>query len=176
MLSQMRENMDKETLKHMAEETRHAFFFKQQAERFNPQECADYGPSATLCPAAARMYFGRLDAGMRKLLGENAPTRAAYSWMSFIIELRAAWAYPLYEAALKEARASVPLKSVIAEEEKHLAEMETTLRDLGLMNDLLLAHAAALETKLFARLLDALLNETAQPESANSVSVAARRA
>jgi hypothetical protein len=167
MLSQMRGDMDKEILKHMAEETRHAFFFKHQAERLAGHALENFDASSTLCAAEAKMYFGRLDAEIKHILGDKAPSQAAYLWVSFIVELRAAWIYPLYEAALKEANISIPLKSVIAEEEKHLAEMEENLQALGMMNDIHLARMAAAETKLFTRILDALLKETARllPES-----------
>jgi hypothetical protein len=164
MLSQMRGDMDKEILKHMAEETRHAFFFKHQAERLAGHALENFDNSNTLCAAEAKMYFGRLDAEIKRILGEKAPSQAAYLWVSFIVELRAAWVYPFYEAALQEARISIPLRSIIAEEEKHLAEMEENLRTLGMMNDIHLARAVAAETKLFMRLLDALMHETTQPQ------------
>ncbi len=158
MLSQMKGDLDKEILQHMAEETRHAFFFKNQAERMHGRALDDYSPDHTLCPAAARAYFGRLDAGITRMLSQ-APKRTPYLWVSFIIEIRAGWIYHFYQQALEEAHVGVSLKSVIAEEEKHLAEMQESLNQAGLMNDLLLVRAAGLETQLFTKLLDALLSE-----------------
>jgi hypothetical protein len=132
----------------------------------NGSPLGDFAPEHTLCPAAGRMYFGRLDAGLSKLLGPSAPARAAYLWVSFIIELRAGWVYPFYEKMLAEKKISLPIKSVIAEEEKHLEEMQSDLTQLGMMNDILFARAAALETKLFTRLLGALSAEVGSVESA----------
>ncbi|MBI3418931.1 MAG: hypothetical protein HY053_02200 [Proteobacteria bacterium] len=153
MLSQMRKVLDTELLKHMAEETRHAFFFKHQAERFCGQPCADYEETHTLCAPQARIYFARLDAGITRLLGKNAAPRAPYLWVSFIVELRAGWFYSFYEQALQEAKIPLSLKSIMAEEEKHLQEMQRHLHELGVMNDLLCARVVTLETKLFTRLL-----------------------
>ncbi len=155
MLSQMRGGLDKETLKHLAEETRHAFFFKHQAERMAGHALENYDAASTLCPAEAKNYFGRLDAGLTQLLKPRVK-RAPYLWVSFIIELRAGWVYRFYEKALVQAGAPFSLKSVTAEEEKHLRDMQESLQASGLMDDLLLARAVALETKLFTHLLNAI--------------------
>jgi hypothetical protein len=159
MLSQMRQSLDKEILKHMAEETRHAFFFKHQAERIAGHDIGDYENENTLCPAEARAYFGRLDAKITQALHGTNP-RAPYLWVSFIIEIRAGWVYHYYQQALADA-GLFSLKSVIAEEEKHLAEMQDSLNAMGAMNDVLFARAAHAETRLFGKLLDALLAHTA---------------
>src|ERR1051326_7168135 len=81
MLSQMHSPLDKEILKHMTEETRHAFFFKHQAERLAGHEIANYEDEETLCAAEAKMYFGRLDAELSEMVS-HAPTRAAYLLVS----------------------------------------------------------------------------------------------
>src|SRR5438874_2336608 len=47
-------------LKHLAEETRHAFFFKRAAEKL-ARNALDYSPESTLAGAAARFYMDRLD-------------------------------------------------------------------------------------------------------------------
>src|SRR5579884_874228 len=49
-----------DVLKHLAEESRHAFFFKRAAERTASRHL-DYSPVHTIAPAAARLYMGRLD-------------------------------------------------------------------------------------------------------------------
>src|SRR6185369_14885113 len=110
-----------------------------------------YESGHTLCPAEARAYFGRLDAEITNAL-EGANPRAPYLWVSFIIEIRAGWVYHYYQQALAEAGHSISLKSVIAEEEKHLAEMQEALADMNAMNDVLFARATKAETELFTKL------------------------
>lgn len=62
MLSQMNRPMDEGVLKHLAEEARHAFFFKRQAEKVLGATIKDYTDANTFARAAASMYFGRLAA------------------------------------------------------------------------------------------------------------------
>jgi hypothetical protein len=166
MLSQMNGPLDRDTLQHMAEETRHAFFFKQLAERIAGTRISGYEPCHTLCPAPARAYFGRLDAEVSRALRDTSP-RAPYLWVSFIVEIRAGWVYHFYQQALAEVGAGISLRSVIAEEDRHLADMRESLETLGAMNEELLARAAGIETGLFSRLLAALTARAGvgEPES-----------
>jgi hypothetical protein len=122
MMSQAKGELPQDTLKHLAEETRHAFFFKRAAEKLAGRTL-DYGTEATLGGNAARMYMGRLDAFIADELGSRAPSETAYLYMSLIVELRAIWFYRTYQAALTAAKHPLSLKSVLAEEELHLEEM-----------------------------------------------------
>src|SRR5437868_4915965 len=76
-------------LKHLAEETRHAFFFKRTAEKMVGRPL-DYGAESTLAGAAARSYMNRLDARISTELQSDA---LPYLYMSLMIEDRAIWAY-----------------------------------------------------------------------------------
>ena len=115
-------------LKHLAEETRHAFFFKRAAERI-ARRALDYGAADTLAGAAAAFYMGRLDAEIARSLGKAAPA-LPYLYMSLIVELRAVWIYRLYQTILAEHEIPLTLKSVLAEEELHLAAMVADLTKL----------------------------------------------
>ncbi len=148
MLSQMDQVMSQDTLSHLAEEARHAYFFKRNAERIAGQALEGWDDDNTLCRIPAAMYFGRLDAGITKAVGEDK----AYGWVSLIIELRACWLYEIYQKALEASDEHMSLKSLLAEEDKHLAEMFAACgEDYDLLKKL-----SAQETDLFVRLWGAL--------------------
>src|SRR3954467_449520 len=60
-----------ELLKHLTEESRHAFFFKRAAESAGGR-ALDYDAADTVAPAAAKFYMERLDAEINGAL-EDAP-------------------------------------------------------------------------------------------------------
>lgn len=119
MLSQMKRVMTEDSLKHLAEEARHAYFFKRHAERVAGRSLDGWSDENTMCRIPAAMYFGRMDAGITKAVGDAA----AYGWVSLIIELRACWLYAIYQEVLAESSDHMSLKSLLAEEDMHLAEM-----------------------------------------------------
>lgn len=146
MVSQMnrQESLEEDTLKHLAEEARHAYFFKRQAERAAGQALDGWVDSNTCTRIPALMYFGRLDAGISKDVGEES----AYHWVSLIIELRACWLYRIYHEALEASDYTLSLKSLIAEEDGHLEDMfASTGADTGRLRAL-----SAYETDLFKKL------------------------
>ena len=158
MATQHSAAIDQATLKHVAEEAQHAFFMKRQAEK--TAGCAlEYAAADLLAPSAARMYFQRLEGATVRALGPSRSTRAAYLYMSAIVEFRALWFYELYQQALSRARHALSLKRVLGEERAHLADMAERLEADG---DAGGAHAAELmriEKLLFARLLRSLERE-----------------
>ena len=121
-------------LRHVAEEARHAWFFQRQAGKLS----ADAGYAA---PAAARMYFQRLDATVTQSVG---PDPLPYLYVSTLIELRAVWLYRLYAGV----KGAPPLKTVLGEEDSHLADMAAQLPDSP-------EALCGAEQRLFGRLLDA---------------------
>ncbi len=150
MVSQMKrpEEMDQDTLQHLAEEARHAYFFKRHAERVNGSAMKGWVDENTMTRVPALMYFGRMDAGISKQVGE----RDAYGWVSLIIELRACWLYAIYNEVVEEAGVHLPLKGLLAEEDHHLAEMFEMCGE----NYDLLKELSRYETGLFVKLWSAL--------------------
>jgi hypothetical protein len=112
---------DGRMLQHLAEETRHAFFFKRTAEKL-ARRSLDYSQASTLAGTAARFYMGRLDARITSALpsGNDA---LPYLYISLVIEDRAIWAYRIYQLVLDEADCGVSLKPMLAEEKLHLDAM-----------------------------------------------------
>lgn len=143
---------DHETLKHLAEETRHAFFFKRAAEK-TAGGPLDYSAPNTIAGDHARMYMGRLDAYIAKKTGAGAPP---YLYMSLIVELRAVWIYRLYQSVLLETGSELSLKSVLAEEKSHLDDMWRRLGTLDAERDSRTAEFSAFEEARFRTLWSAL--------------------
>jgi len=155
MATQHRSDIDQATLRHVAEESHHAYFMKRQAEKAADRPL-EYVAADLLAPAAARMYFQRIEAATVRTLGRGCGPRAAYLYMSMIVEFRALWFYGLYQETLQRAHHVLSLKRVIGEEQNHLDEMATRLESAGERND---AHVSTLlgrERALYSRLLTAL--------------------
>jgi hypothetical protein len=155
MATQHSAAIDEATLRHLAEEAHHAFFMKHQAEK-TAERALEYVHADLLAPSSARMYFQRLEGATVKALGPKRSPRAAYLYMSTVVEFRALWFYELYQQALNGARHALSLKRVLGEERAHLADMAERLEADG---DGSGAHAAELlrvEKLLFGRLLRGL--------------------
>lgn len=150
MVSQMDRGdvMDQDTLQHLAEEARHAYFFKRHAERVNGAAMPGWVDDNTMCRVSALMYFGRMDAGISKKVAKND----AYGWVSLVIELRACWLYRIYDEVVTAEGVHLPLKGLIAEEDGHLEEM---FEMCGEQHDLL-KELSQYETSLFETLWNAL--------------------
>ncbi len=172
MATQHRSDIDQATLRHVAEEAHHAYFMKRQAEKAADRPL-EYVAADLLAPAAARMYFQRIEAATVHTLGRDCGPRAAYLYMSMIVEFRALWFYGLYQETLQRAHHVLSLKRVIGEEQNHLEEMATRLEAAGERNDAHIAALLARENILYSRLLTALDREisgAAQPSPLESSS------
>jgi hypothetical protein len=155
MATQHSAAIDQATLKHVAEEAHHAYFMKRQAEK-TAERALEYVAGDLLAPASARMYFQRLEAAIVRALGTQCSARAAYLYMSMIVEFRALWFYSLYEQTLKRVRHAMSLKRVLGEEQAHLGDMIERLQADDELHDARLAAVLAAERKLYSRLLGAL--------------------
>src|SRR5690242_7317133 len=160
LLTQHSAAIDQATLKHVAEEAHHAFFMKRQAEK-TAERALEYVAEDLLAPSSARMYFQRLEGATLRALGARRSARAAYLYMSMIVEFRALWFYGLYEQALKRARHAMSLKRVLGEEQAHLGDMAERLGIGDELDDARATEVLAAERKLYSRLLDALERATA---------------
>jgi len=159
MATQHSASIDQATLKHVAEEAHHAFFMKRQAEK-TAERALEYVADDLLAPSSARMYFQRLEGATLRALGETRSARAAYLYMSMIVEFRALWFYGLYEQALKRARHALSLKRILGEEQAHLGDMAERLEAGRDLDDTRAAEVLAAERKLYTRLLGAFERTT----------------
>ncbi len=166
MVSQSRGTLGQDILKHLAEETRHSYFFKRAAEKL-ARRSLDFDDQDAIRPASARMYFGRLDASIEDALRPDVNPEVPYLYVSLTIELRAIWTYRLYHDALRERGSPVSLKSILAEEELHLAQMLDRLQALDADPETSVPPFARLEDRLFRTFWTALDGACeAQPQAA----------
>ncbi|MEQ9362649.1 MAG: hypothetical protein RIF32_00315 [Leptospirales bacterium] len=140
-------------LQHLAEEARHAYFFKRSIERIAPEADPGFALSELLAGFSAARYFHGLDSLVhRDLLDENpavAP-ELCYLYVTTLIEERAGWLYPAYDAVLEARRLPVRLTGVILEEEQHLADMYSAARRLDARCEERLAAYRVQEARGFA--------------------------
>jgi hypothetical protein len=155
MATQHAADIDQPTLKHVAEEAHHAYFMKRQAEK-TAERPMEYVASDLLAPAAARMYFQRLEAAIGRTLAHERRGRAVYLYMSMIVEFRALWFYGLYQQVLQRARHALSLKRVLGEEQSHLGDIAHRLETTGALSDERAAAFMSREKQLYERLLTSL--------------------
>src|SRR5690606_5769736 len=155
MATQHSAAIDQPTLRHVAEEAHHAFFMKRQAEKAAGRPL-EYVERDLLAPASARMYFQRLEAQMKRTLESQQSLRAAYLYMSMIVEFRALWFYRLYQHTLQRLGYGLSLKRVVGEEENHLLDVANRLEMNGELSDARAAKFLTAEKGLYERLLRGL--------------------
>jgi NAD-dependent oxidoreductase involved in siderophore biosynthesis len=158
--SQHGPGIDQPTLRHIAEEAHHAYFMKRQAEKAAGGATLEYVDRHLLAPATARMYFPRLEAAMMATLARERSARAAYLYMSMIVEFRALWFYRLYEQHLRRAGHPMSLKRILGEEHNHLHDVAGRLEIAAELSDTRATLFAGHEIRLYTRLLDAMEQAT----------------
>jgi hypothetical protein len=162
-------------LKHAAEEFRHAFYLKKMIGRIDDAACPTYESSYVLAPHASRHYLHRLDVEVCRLLiqsGVTDPVRfktGAYLLVTYAIEVRADSLYGTYQNALDEIQSKVNVKSIIAEEEGHLQEMQEMLTHFDPRHQDMATQVCAIE----ARLYDGWLAEIAKEVELYTLSASA---
>ncbi len=123
-------------LKHAAEETRHAYYLKRQIKKLIPNACPSYAQEFLINPRASYQYLNLLDTRISRLIrAEFGYTGAklrqhAYILVTYAIEARADKLYATYQQHLKAAASPISVRGIIAEEEMHLAEMESAIEAL----------------------------------------------
>ncbi|MGA0559882.1 hypothetical protein ACO2Q8_24685 [Larkinella sp. VNQ87] len=150
-------------LKHAAEEARHAYYLKKQIQKLSKADCPTYEPAYLLAPTDSHAYLNRLDVQvcryLKTALGLSGAELkyAAYLLVTYAIEVRADKLYPVYQDVLTEAGSKVNVRSIIVEEEGHLAEMLRQMETF--FGDAWQTHAeraVAIETGLYAAWLESL--------------------
>lgn len=154
------------TLKHAAEEARHAYYLKKLALKLVPEACPDYSSPWLLAPITSRQYLYRLDIEISRALREAGLQGRrlhdlAYLLVTYAIELRADEIYPVYQSFLKDFPVKISVQGIINEEEGHLAEMEEALEKWPQELRAMTSVAVAIETRLYSTWLAALRQDLA---------------
>ena len=152
--TQSSDTTDENTLRHAAEEARHAYQFKKMIEKLG-SNIQDYSSEKMLCGFSANRYFQSLDSIVKKkIYKDKKSSRICYLYVTALVEERAGSLYPLYQKVLKKMNSPVDLSNIIKEEERHLEEMYNGINeiDTGLMQEF-----RREENKLFNRYLENLI-------------------
>jgi rubrerythrin len=142
-------------LKHAAEEARHAYYLKKQIGKLTKDGCPDYSYPYLLAPIESHHYLNMLDVEACRYLKNKlhlegrALKHGAYLLVTYSIEVRADMLYGIYQEALTRHKSKVNVKSIIAEEEGHLAEMERMLVQFHPEWEKLAADVCEIEVRLF---------------------------
>lgn len=131
-----------EMLKHAAEEFRHAYYLKQQINKVWEAPMDNYAINSMLGGYRSMHYLHLLDIMTSRYLrfehclsGSNLK-EVSYLLVTYAIEMRAGELYPLYHLILKETNSKVHVKSIVLEEEEHLADMIREISKLPYANTL----------------------------------------
>jgi hypothetical protein len=149
-------------LKHAAEEARHAYYLKKQIGKLGKDACLDYSYQYLLAPIESHHYLNMLDVEAcryikKKLNLEGRDLKhGAYLLVTYAIEVRADMLYGIYQEALTRHSSKVNVKSIIAEEEGHLEEMQRMLEVFHPDWEQLAADMCVIENRLFNTWIDAL--------------------
>ena len=122
-------------LKHASEESRHAYFLKKQISKLPDITLPTYERKYLLAPVQSMNYLNSLDVQVCRYLknrfnfNQEQMKYAAYLLVTFAIEVRADDIYPIYQNALDHVKSNINVKSIIAEEINHLAEMRKSISE-----------------------------------------------
>ena len=131
-----KDNVPLSILQHACEESRHAFFMKKQILKFNIDPDSKI---PLLGDLKAKNFLHTLDIKILKLLKKEKIIQKdqlfyyAYLLTTYAIEKRAEILYGLYQDRLTFCHSQVSIKSIIKEEENHLEEIETKMKEVPLV-------------------------------------------
>ncbi|MBU8898487.1 hypothetical protein DRW03_18185 [Corallococcus sp. H22C18031201] len=155
-----------EVLGHLADETRHAFTFKNLA-------CTVAGGEVTdlLCATEAATWFQSLDRGLAEWatsLTGTSDVYLQYLLTTAVVERRAMVLYPLYKAASRNAVVREELGRVVVEEQSHRRTLEDACLARLAAVGATLEPALAMEERLFEPFLGALEAHVASLSAASA--------
>lgn len=149
-------------LKHAAEEARHAYYLKKLIGKLDAKACPDYSYPYLLAPVESSQYLHRLDVEACRYIKKElklegrAMMHGAYLLVTYSIEVRADMLYGIYQEALTKYKSKVNVKSIIAEEEGHLEEMQRMLVTFHPDWERLAADVCRIEDALFTSWIKAV--------------------
>jgi tRNA isopentenyl-2-thiomethyl-A-37 hydroxylase MiaE len=118
-------------LGHACEEGRHALGLKKLAVKLGGTGFDSYAPQVLLCGEEAEAYFQDLDQFCDEAFADRnveERVRLAYAYVTWLVERRALDVYGLYKNALRDSEIARKLGGLLAEETKHLSDIEALLQ------------------------------------------------
>ena len=153
-------------MEHIAEEARHAYFFKRLALRMAPEHLdlkdLDYREAHLFVGEEAEAYFQGLDKGLHQALQSFALSEThhrflTYLYVTLLVEERALELYELYGNLLQEQNLSIKLDAVVKEEHKHLNQMRELLTEADPQFQKRYEVFCSLELQLYHKLMNKCL-------------------
>ncbi|WOJ90029.1 ferritin-like domain-containing protein [Methylocapsa polymorpha] len=163
--SQRAEALSAAVLNHALEEGRHALGLKKLAVKLGGLSFDSYAPETMLCGEEAEAYFQELDGACDEAfsaLPEAERAKLVYCYVTWLIERRALDVYGVYKQALGASEIARKLDGLLAEEIRHLAEVEAWLQagDPGFPTRS--KEFEAVEARLYDTFVEALARDLAQ--------------
>jgi rubrerythrin len=161
-------------LEHVAEEYRHAFYFRRLANKLTDKHYEDFDEENVFCKQKSMTYIHNIDRHICLFLKEHGLLRQepihhlAYFLSTLTIERRALPFYRLYQSIIEKHNLAMSIKSVIREEENHLQKMDIQISEKNLPTNLL-EHCFAMERITFKSWINAVTKEI-QLETSHSIS------
>jgi hypothetical protein len=128
--SQRAEVLTAAILSHACEEGRHALGLKKLAIKLGGAQFDSYAPETMLCGEEAEAYFQDLDQACDEAFADRSNEERAkltYCYVTWLVERRALDVYQVYKRALGDSDIARKLGGLLAEETKHLADVEALL-------------------------------------------------
>lgn len=163
--SQRAEVLTSSILTHALEEGRHALSLKKLAVKLGGPQFETYAPEALLCGEEAEAYFQELDGACDEAFSDRAEAERAnlvYCYVTWLVERRALDVYAVYKGALGGSEIARKLDGLLAEEAKHLADVEASLHAGDADFATRSRQFEAIEATLYERFMDALAGDLAQ--------------
>jgi hypothetical protein len=117
-------------LGHACEEGRHALGLKKLAVKLGDAEFDSYVPEVLLCGEEAEAYFQDLDKACDEAFARRSEAergKLTFCYVTWLVERRALDVYQIYRRALGGSDIARKVGGLLAEETKHLADVEALL-------------------------------------------------
>ena len=154
-----RDYPSKMVLKHAQEEARHAFFLRRQMDKLSLNPVA----RPFLGSVRGKNYLNAIDLEITRSCLKTVSLRGrklqeiVYPLVTLVVERRAMKLYPIYQSLLEQYDSPVNVKSIIAEEEEHLNEMEYMIQQQDIIS--FISPCMRIEKELFGQLLTSIEDE-----------------
>jgi hypothetical protein len=169
--SQRAEALTAAILGHACEEGRHALVLKKLAVKIGGGEFDSYRPEVLLCGEEAEGYIQGLDQSCEEAFADRSEAERAkltYGYVTWLVERRALDVYQTYKKALGETGVARKLTSLLAEEVKHLSDIEALLHASDPEFAAQSKEFQAVEAGLYQNFIDALTRELVQVAAVSS--------
>jgi hypothetical protein len=167
--SQRAEGLTAAILGHACEEGRHALLLKKLAMKLGGARFDSYAPEVLLCGEEAEAYFQELDQFCGDAFSDRADeerVKLSYGYVTWLVERRALDVYGIYKKALGDSEIARKLGGLLAEEDKHLADVEALLQAADPGFAARSKEFEAVESSLYQTFIYALTGELSQTSHA----------